>query len=621
LIPFLHCVLTYIYLQELSRLENPDAKPLNVRDAEKMMNEILKQCYNKYTKQPLDDIVAGATIADDDKVIEVGVENYPAARVFLKELKAFLADRLSELVALRAQHGLDYTPSTVADGKAYVKFLDHLGINGLENHHIVNNLITITQPGLSLFVETCLRKYDRAIVQPGHAVGAIAAHSIGEPGTQMTLKTFHFAGVAGMSITQGVPRIKEIINAAKRISTPIVTVELENQTSVQAAQIVKARIEKTYLKDIAEHIEDVWGRDKSWINIRFDLERMEALQLHLSLSEIATAIIRTKGLKLTHGQVERYGTKHLRITLKEPDVEEEAEHEIEAIAPDHATLEDAITEAVDDEFDDDAAKGKAKKKKKVPIYFLMVQELRRALEDVIVKGYPEAARAVVSKGEKPNAAGKDEFKIMVEGYGLKNCMITEGVNGYATKTNSVMEVMEVLGIEAARSVIMSEIKEVMKSMDIDHRHISTLADTMTTKGEVLGITRFGMAKMRDSVLQLASFEKTPDHLFDAATRMKTDPIDGVSENIIMGQPVGLGTGMVQVMRPMNLRWIPKTPLMECGPGDQMWLMGRPIEHARTKEETALDEVVLKRQEAGCVVMDEDTWARRSAPRREVKKAA
>lgn len=101
------------------------------------------------------------------------------------------------------------------------------------------------------FIRQCLEKYEKAKVEPGSAVGAVGAQSIGEPGTQMTLKTFHFAGVASMNITLGVPRIKEIINASKVISTPIITCKLVNNTDERSARIVKGRIEKTYLKDVS----------------------------------------------------------------------------------------------------------------------------------------------------------------------------------------------------------------------------------------------------------------------------------------------------------------------------------------------------------------------------------
>ena len=96
-----------------------------------------------------------------------------------------------------------------------------------------------------------------------------------------------------------------------------------------------------------------------------------------------------------------------------------------------------------------------------------------------------------------------------------------------------------IGIEAARNMISDEIRYIMKAygITVDRRHLLLLSDVMSFKGEILGITRFGVAKMRESVLMLASFEKTTDHLFDAAVHYRTDTIVGVSECIIMGIPI------------------------------------------------------------------------------------
>jgi len=143
-------------------------------------------------------------------------------------------------------------------------------------------------------------------------------------------------------------------------------------------------------------------------------------------------------------------------------------------------------------------------------------------------------------------------KVMISGYGLRYCMNTPGVDPHRTTTNSIIETFQVLGIEAARSKIIAEIHEVTKDLSIDPRHMSLLADVMTYKGDVLGITRFGLAKMRDSVLQLASFEKTADHVFEAGVAGKVDRIEGVSECVIVGKSMGLGTGSVEVVR--NLAW-------------------------------------------------------------------
>lgn len=154
-------------------------------------------------------------------------------------------------------------------------------------------------------------------------------------------------------------------------------------------------------------------------------------------------------------------------------------------------------------------------------YFERVQQIKALIPDVVIKGYADCTRAIIKKETTPNDRGEYECQLLVEGYGLKDCMTTPGIEPYKTKSNHVMEVRTVLGIEAARATIVREIGDVMGNMDIDPRHMQLLADVMTFKGDVYGITRFGLQKTRDSVLQLASFEKTPDHLFEAAARGKT----------------------------------------------------------------------------------------------------
>lgn len=128
-------------------------------------------------------------------------------------------------------------------------------------------------------------------------------------------------------------------------------------------------------------------------------------------------------------------------------------------------------------------------------------------------------------------------------------MFLLGVDGTKTRSNHIMEMQSVLGIEAARLMISEEIKYVMKmyAITVDRRHLMLLSDVMTFKGEILGITRFGIAKMRESVLALASFEKTTDHLFDGAVHSRQENIVGVSECIIMGVPIPIGTGIFKLL--------------------------------------------------------------------------
>lgn len=435
-----------------------------------------------------------------------GIDDNESARDFLQTIEDFTTRKAHEAAALRKRLGIPeglqknqtkHTLSRARMAKAKL-YPDHTA--------------KMSRATLLAFIEACLTKYDRAKVEPGSAVGAVAAQSIGEPGTQMTLKTFHFAGVAGMSITQGVPRIKEIINASRVISTPVISCDLYSKQDITAARVVKGRIEQTFLRDIIHYIEDVWSGQSSVVSMKVDFETIGRLQLDITMGDIAHAIVKQKKLKLSPLNL-RIFKDYVRVDVTSNEKPKRG---------------GKVVVSEDTEI------------------FLRVQNIKRMLPNIPIRGYPEASRAII----KTDDHGKNA--LLVEGYGLKNCMTTEGVNGLATKTNSVMEMREVLGIEAARKTIIDEIQLVMGDMDIDPRHMQLLADVMTYKGEVLGITRFGLSKMRDSVLQLASFEKTPDHLFEAAWHMKRDKIEGVSECIIMGQSMSQGTGAFKVVRSLNL---------------------------------------------------------------------
>ncbi|KAF9077107.1 hypothetical protein BDP27DRAFT_1311829 [Rhodocollybia butyracea] len=380
----------------------------------------------------------------------------------------------------------------------------------------LNNKIKVTEKLLKAFLESCRFKYVKAQIEPGSTVGAVGAQSIGEPGTQMTLKTFHFAGVASMNVTLGVPRIKEIINAAKAISTPIITCKLVTADSEASARIVKGRLEKTLLGDIAGVLEEAWAPEYTYIGVLIDTDAIQKLQLELTLDDIKWAIVATKKLKIKQESITVIPKKNrLRIYVDGPDK------------------------------------------------FYRLRELKRNLNDVVVKGVSTIHRAVINISDDKSTKGDKE--LLVEGYGLQKCMITEGVIGERTTSNHVIEVAQVLGIEAARKTIINEIQYTMKShdMNIDPRHVMLLGDVMSYKGEVLGITRFGVAKMKDSVLMLASFEKTTDHLFDAAAFGKNDTISGVSESIIMGNAAAnCGTSMPSLISMAPSLSKPRTLLFE-----------------------------------------------------------
>ncbi|TPX38204.1 DNA-directed RNA polymerase [Synchytrium microbalum] len=380
--------------------------------------------------------------------------------------------------------------------------------------------LRFTNTQIRAFMKICSDKYDKAQIEPGTAVGAVGAQSIGEPGTQMTLKTFHFAGIGSMNVTLGVPRIKEIINASKNISTPAITAMLYAGATEVTARFAKSRIEKTTLNDVALFFEESMTDDYS-INVRIDMDLVQRLKLEITLDSIAKAILLAPKLKLASAPITLdRGMNIIRVTI--PDGKE--------------------------------SKSNASDR------YLRMHALSRELPKVVIQGLPTAGHAIVAQDEKSK-----EYKLMVEGTGLSEVMGTLGVDGLRTTSNNILEIRKVLGIEAARTAVINEVNFVMENygITIDRRHLMLLADLMTLKGDVLGITRFGIAKMKDSVLMLASFEKTTDHLFDAAFFNKKDTIDGVSECIIMGVPMGIGTGLHKILHKPEVEEeppIPKVPL-------------------------------------------------------------
>lgn len=459
---------------------------------------------------------------------------------------------------------------------------------------IVARTSGVTGAQLARALDMIISKYKRAVMQPGEAVGAVAAHSLGEPATQMTLKTFHFAGVASMNVTLGVPRIKELMNAARAISTPIIEAALENGDSEITARIVKARIEKTTLGDIAESIAEVYAPDGAHLEVVLDLEAIAALRLeHVTARSVAASLVRAPKMHLKDSNVRVAGDDRVQVyppsrksasrVRAERQRARELVKEKERIAMEGkgGEAEASATAAAagagrggddddDDEVDNNGSANEddddideemlgqytaaASAGMRSDSYFSL-QALKASIPSVIVQGIPTVNRAVITKSDGTSTAGSGKgspagaYKLLVEGYDLLRVMGTPGVRGTATTSNHIIEVEETLGIEAARVMIQAELARTYGSYGIvvDGRHLRLLADVMTYKGNVLGVTRFGIAKMKDSVLMLASFEKTPDHLFDAAVHSRVDPCVGVSESIIVGTPIPLGTGLFSIL--------------------------------------------------------------------------
>ncbi len=405
------------------------------------------------------------------------------SKEFKKELLDFLNDYAKKVAQTHKKFGLE--SKKVSQWTKAEKHLQRLTLSQLVE-----------------FVDICKEKYMKAGMEPGTAVGALCAQSIGEPGTQMTLKTFHFAGVASMNITLGVPRIKEIINASKKISTPIITVSLDNDRDPEFARRVKGRIEKTTLGEVSEYLEEVFLPDDCFLLVKLDIERIRLLKLEVDAESI------------------RYNLCTSRLKIKPKDCT--------VIGDSLITIRPGVSG-------------------KTTMYY-QLQFLKEKVVSVVIKGLPSVNRAIIHIDDS-EGADNTRYKLFVEGDNLREVLAAPGVMGKKTTSNNTYEVASTLGIEAARTTIMKEIDYTMSShgMSIDKRHIMLLADLMTCRGEVLGITRHGLAKMKESVLMLASFEKTSDHLFDAAYHGQRDAINGVSECIIMGIPMRVGTGLMELL--------------------------------------------------------------------------
>ncbi|WVZ86219.1 hypothetical protein U9M48_033038 [Paspalum notatum var. saurae] len=383
---------------------------------------------------------------------------------------------------------------------------DHVGKkDSCIEEHIAANISGISEKQLQVFLDTCLFRYQSKTIEAGASVGAIGAQSIGEPGTQMTLKTFHFAGVASMNVTLGVPRIKEIINAAKKISTPIITAELVSKDP-DVARIVKGSMEKTVLGEVAAAIKIVLKSSQPNLVVKLDMKHIEQLFMGISADSVQLSILNHPKIKLKSEHVRVIDRTKLRIY---PSGTDKCKLQLE------------------------------------------LHNLKSILPKVIVKGIPTVERVVINEVKAKGIV--ERYNLLVEGTNLLAVMGTSGVDARKTKSNHIMEVNKTLGIEAARKSIIDEIQYTMKShgMNIDQRHMRLLADLMTYKGEVLGMTRYGITKMKSSVLMLASFEKTSEHLFNASYSGREDQIEGVSECIIMGIPMQLGTGILKVRQRLD----------------------------------------------------------------------
>jgi len=337
-------------------------------------------------------------------------------------------------------------------------------------------------------VEKAVEDYAKNKIDPTEACGMVGAQSIGEPGTQMTMRTFHYAGVAEINVTLGLPRLIEIVDARSTPSTPMMNIYLRDEYRVNPdlAKEIANKIEITRLTGVADIEMDLAN---IVIHVRPNKKTME--KKGITIEDI---LERVQTIKKLTAKIEKDAVK---ITLDDPG-------------------------------------------------YKALQNMSETLKNLKIKGIDGIKRVIIRK--EPN----EGYVIYSEGSNLKEVLDIEGVDPYRTTTNDIHAIARELGIEAARNMIIHEAYSTLseQGLNVDMRHIMLVADVMTADGTVRAIGRHGVSGEKSSVLSRAAFEITVNHLLLASQRGESDTLNGVAVNIIVGQPVNLGTGAIElVMHP------------------------------------------------------------------------
>jgi len=332
-------------------------------------------------------------------------------------------------------------------------------------------------------MKTVVDEFRNSLAEPGECVGLVTAESIGEPGTQMTLNTFHFAGVSEMNVTTGLPRLIEILDGRAEISTKMMEVYLKKPYSEgkdirKIAESLKETKLKEYIKEISIDIAET--------------------KMHIQLD---SRVLNERGVKTAP-----IG-KYLAKGLKGFDVKVEKDDVINI----KASGDDALG---------------------------LIYKLKEKIKEVHIDGIKGITQVLPVKRA-------DEFVIVTAGSNLKEVMKKEFVDTKRIATNNIAEIESVFGIEAAREAIIREMEKVLRNQGIslDMRHILLISDAMTMSGEVLGVSRYGIVKEKPSVLARASFETPIRHIINASMVGEVDQLNSVIENVMINQPVPSGTGL------------------------------------------------------------------------------
>ena len=330
--------------------------------------------------------------------------------------------------------------------------------------------------------------FNNALVETSEPVGTVAAQSIGEPGTQMTLRTFHYAGVEEFSVTQGLPRLIEIVDARRFPSTPAMEVFLMDgykETEEKAIE-VHNHIEQIRIEQIISDVDLDFVNWQIVVNLIPEICERKGIDID-DIPEILKCYKKK-------GTIKREGNS----IIIDPGIED----------------------------------------------LQSLQKLREKILKKVVKGIRGVKRGLIT----PSDDGK-EWIIKTEGTNLQGVIQIEGVDHSRSSSNHIHEIEKLYGIEAARQMIIHEAQKVLEQqgLDVDLRHLLILADLMCHSGSIQSIGRHGISGSKSSVFARAAFEVTVNQLLDAGLYGEEERLLGIPENVIVGQISPIGSGRVSVM--------------------------------------------------------------------------
>ncbi|CAM6128982.1 unnamed protein product [Calypogeia fissa] len=388
-------------------------------------------------------------------------------------------------------------------------------------------------------------RFLQSLVAPGEMIGCVAAQSIGEPATQMTLNTFHFAGVSAKNVTLGVPRLREIINLAKKTKTPSLSVYLKPEVNKEKekAKNVQCALEYTTLRSVTQATEIWYDPDPMSTIIEEDVEFVRSYY-EMPDEDVAPEKISPWLLRIELNR-EMMVDKKLTMADIAEKINLEFDDDLTCIFNDDNAEKLILRVRI---MNDEAPKGEVPEQSEDDVFLKKIES--NMLTEMALRGIPDIRKVFIRETKKNKFDEFEGFKpetewmLDTEGVNMLAVMCHEDVDATRTTSNHLIEVIEVLGIEAVRNALLKELRDVI-SFDgsyVNYRHLAILCDIMTYRGHLMAITRHGINRNDTGPMMRCSFEETVDILLDAAVYAEADHLRGVTENIMLGQLAPIGTG-------------------------------------------------------------------------------